>query len=315
MFEYMNSLGRDRVPFLFIISYDKSQIFIQKLHELDSDIYYKLNQKRNYKKEPIDKTFFLKKSPISFDRYKEAIYKVKEHIKAGDTYLLNLTFQTPIDTDLSMLEIFKYSQANYKLYFKDTFVCFSPERFIKIESNTISTYPMKGTIDANIDNAKEKILQDTKEMAEHTMIVDLMRNDLGIVANSVRVEKFRYIDKIKAGEKELYQVSSHIEAKVDKLWHQHIGDILDSITPAGSITGTPKRKTIEIIESIEDYDRDFYTGIFGIYDGNSLDSSVMIRFIDKQQNSLYYKSGGGITLDSSTQSEYQELIDKIYLPI
>jgi para-aminobenzoate synthetase component 1 len=174
---------------------------------------------------------------------------------------------------------------------------------------------MKGTIDASLPNAKEQILNDTKEMAEHTMIVDLMRNDLGIVGNKVRVEKFRYIDKIKAGNKELLQVSSKITASLQSSWHSHIGDILDSITPAGSITGTPKKKTVEIIDDIEDYDRGFYTGIFGIYDGVSLDSAVMIRFIEQQQNKLYYKSGGGITIDSTPQSEYEELIDKIYLPI
>jgi para-aminobenzoate synthetase component 1 len=174
---------------------------------------------------------------------------------------------------------------------------------------------MKGTIDANIPNAASKILTNQKEMAEHTMIVDLMRNDLGIIGNDIRVESFRYIDKIQAGKNQLLQVSSKITAKLTPSWHSNIGDILDAITPAGSITGTPKKKTIEIINDIEEYNRDFYTGIFGIYDGDSLDSAVMIRFIDKQNNQLYYKSGGGITIDSNPQDEYQELLDKIYLAI
>jgi para-aminobenzoate synthetase component 1 len=90
--------------------------------------------------------------------------------------------------------------------------------------------------------------------------------------------------------------------------------MLDYILPAGSITGTPKKKTIEIIEDIEDFDRGFYTGIFGIYQDKRLNSSVMIRFIDREESKLYYKSGGGITLNSDTQNEYQEMIDKIYLP-
>jgi para-aminobenzoate synthetase component 1 len=174
---------------------------------------------------------------------------------------------------------------------------------------------MKGTIDANIKNAKAKILANQKEMAEHTMIVDLMRNDLAMVANDIKVESFRYIDKIQAGKNQLLQVSSKITGILDTNWHSHIGDILQTITPAGSITGTPKIKTIEIIDDIENYSRDFYTGIFGIYDGVNLDSAVMIRFIQKQNNQLFYKSGGGITIDSIPQDEYQELIDKIYLPI
>jgi len=315
MFEYMNSLGSQKIPFLFVISYDKQEVFVQELESLDSDIYYKLKKRRNYPRKPINKSYYLHKYPIDYTTYQNSIELVKEQIKQGNTYLLNLTFQTPIKSDLSLLEIFRYSRAKYKLYFKDKFICFSPERFVLIEDNTISTYPMKGTIDASLPNAKEQILNDTKEMAEHTMIVDLMRNDLGIVGNKVRVEKFRYIDKIKAGNKELLQVSSKITASLQASWHSHIGDILDSITPAGSITGTPKKKTVEIIDDIEDYDRGFYTGIFGIYDGVSLDSAVMIRFIEQQQNKLYYKSGGGITIDSTPQSEYEELIDKIYLPI
>ena len=97
--------------------------------------------------------------------------------------------------------------------------------------------------------------------------------------------------------------------------NEKIGDILTSILPAGSITGTPKKKTVEILKKIENYDRGFYTGIFGVFDGINLDSSVMIRFIQQEQNGeLFYKSGGGITCDSNVNLEYQELIDKIYLP-
>jgi para-aminobenzoate synthetase component 1 len=313
MFEKLNQLGSQRVPFLFVISFDKQKVFVKELDKLDDNIFYKLQNKRNYPQTPINKSYYLNKSPIDYQTYYQAITKVKEQIAKGNTYLLNLTFQTPIESNLSLLEIFRYSKAKFKLYFKDEFICFSPERFVNITDNTIATYPMKGTIDANIPNAASKILANQKEMAEHTMIVDLMRNDLGIIANDIKVESFRYIDKIQAGKNQLLQVSSKITAKLTPSWHSNIGDILDAITPAGSITGTPKKKTIEIINDIEEYNRDFYTGIFGIYDGDSLDSAVMIRFIDKQNNQLYYKSGGGITIDSNPQDEYQELLDKIYL--
>jgi para-aminobenzoate synthetase component 1 len=315
MFERLNQLGKDKIPFLFVISYDKQKVFVKELDKLDDNILYKLQNARNYPQTPINKTYYLNKTPIDYKTYKQAITKVKEQIAMGNTYLLNLTFQTPIQTNLSLLEIFTYSKAKFKLYFKDEFICFSPERFVNITDNIISTYPMKGTIDANIKNAKAKILANQKEMAEHTMIVDLMRNDLAMVANDIKVESFRYIDKIQAGKNKLLQVSSKITGTLDTNWHSHIGDILQTITPAGSITGTPKIKTIEIIDDIENYSRDFYTGIFGIYDGVNLDSAVMIRFIQKQNNQLFYKSGGGITIDSIPQDEYQELIDKIYLPI
>lgn len=311
----ITQLGRDREPFLFIISYDKEDIFAQPLDNLDNDILYKLNSHRNYKREKIDREYYLNSSLVEFKEYKNSFDKIIEQIKSGNTYLLNLTFRTQIETNLSLEEIFKYSRAKYKLYFKDKFVCFSPESFIDIVDNRISTYPMKGTIDASIDNSEEKILSDPKEMAEHIMIVDLMRNDLGIIGDSVKVKKFRYIDKIRAGDKELLQVSSHIEAELSTEWRDNIGDILDKLTPAGSVTGTPKRRTVEIISSVENYSRGFYTGVFGIFDGNSLFSSVMIRFIEKENKSLIYKSGGGITIDSDAMSEYRELIDKVYLPL
>jgi len=174
---------------------------------------------------------------------------------------------------------------------------------------------MKGTIEADLKDAKEQILSNQKEMAEHVMIVDLMRNDLGMVAKNVKVEKFRYIDKIKAGDKELLQVSSKISAELPKNWRDNLGNILDMLLPAGSITGTPKRSTVDIISRIEDYDRGYYSGVFGIFDGKNLYSAVMIRFIEKEGKKLYYKSGGGITIDSDVRSEYCELIDKIYLPL
>ncbi len=173
---------------------------------------------------------------------------------------------------------------------------------------------MKGTIEASKSNAKEQILNNPKEMAEHVMIVDLMRNDLGIIGKSIKVNKFRYIDKIKAGKKELLQVSSHITAELPHNWQENIGSLLDALTPAGSITGTPKKQTQKIIKEIEEHNRGFYTGIFGIFDGASLHSGVMIRFIQSKEEELLYKSGGGITIDSSVEDEYQELIDKIYLP-
>jgi para-aminobenzoate synthetase component 1 len=84
--------------------------------------------------------------------------------------------------------------------------------------------------------------------------------------------------------------------------------------PAGSISGAPKPKTLEIIKKIEDYERGFYTGICGYFDGNALDTGVMIRFIEQEGDQLFFKSGGGITSFSDAKTEYQEMIDKIYLP-
>ncbi|MBA1420137.1 MAG: aminodeoxychorismate synthase component I [Epsilonproteobacteria bacterium] len=313
-FKQIDQFGQSRTPFLFIISYDQNKIFAKALSDLDSDIYYKLESWRNYPVKKREKPFTFSKHPVAFSVYQKALEKVLEEIRSGNTYLLNLTFKTPIETNYTLKEIFTYARAKFKLYYKDEFICFSPERFVEMEGDTIATYPMKGTIDANLPNAKESILNNKKEMAEHVMIVDLMRNDLGIIGSEVKVEKFRFVEKIKAGKKELLQVSSKLTAKLPHVWQDNIGSLLSQLLPAGSITGTPKKSTANIIDDVENFERDFYTGVFGVFDGDSLRSGVMIRFIEKENEKLYYKSGGGITIDSNAQSEYEELIDKIYLP-
>ena len=310
-FEDLNLLGKERKPFLFITDFKAQTLEVVLLDKLQkSDIEFQIDE--NYIKKVHLQRFY--KEPLSLEKYKLKFQKVIEKIKSGDTYLLNLTQPTKVKTSLSLQEIYNYANAPYKLRYKDKFVCFSPEKFIQIEDKTIHTYPMKGTIDSAIKDAQEKILADTKEMAEHIMVVDLLRNDLSIVATNVKVDSFRYISSIDSGEKKLLQVSSHISGNVGEDWHSQIGTILSALLPAGSITGTPKKNTIKIIEDIEQYERGFFTGVFGIYDGEKLDSGVMIRFIEKTQDGYIYKSGGGITLDSDVDDEYNELLDKIYLP-
>jgi len=310
-FDKINALARKREPFLLISDFKAETIEVIALSKLDKhDIEFNINEVYKYVQHPHK----LDKSIIDFAAYKEKFSKVIAKIKAGDTYLLNLTQVTPIQTQLSLKEMYSLSNAHYKLRYKDKFICFSPEKFVQIQGNTITTFPMKGTIDAAVPNAEEKILADKKEMAEHIMIVDLLRNDLSIVSNAVKVDKFRYVTKVRAGEKELLQVSSKISGTLQNNWHNHLGDILKELLPAGSISGAPKKSTLDIIEDIEEYERGFFSGIFGVYDGKNFDSGVMIRFIEKQENQYVYKSGGGITLDSDVYSEYQELQDKIYLP-
>ena len=316
-FELLNSLGKKRKPFLFISDFEAKKIEVIELDELENfDVDYSIdeNYNSNSNKKLNSQLTALKKTPLDFKNYKSKFDFVIQEIKKGNTYLLNLTQPTKIKTELNLKEIFLYSNAHYKLRYKDNFVCFSPEKFVQIKNNKISTFPMKGTIDANVVDAKVKILADKKEMAEHIMIVDLLRNDLSIVSKNVRVEEFRYITKISAGDKKLLQVSSHISGNLENNWHETIGDILKKLLPAGSISGTPKKSTLEIIKKIENYERGFYSGVFGVYDGENFDSGVMIRFIENSKDGFIYKSGGGITLDSDAKLEYDELLDKVYLP-
>ncbi|QOY51569.1 aminodeoxychorismate synthase component I [Candidatus Sulfurimonas baltica] len=313
-FDDLNSLGKQREPFLFICDFKAENLKIIRLVELDKyDIEYSIDENYNIKQYNNK----IKKYPLEFVEYKKKFDYVQERIKSGDTYLLNLTAPTPIKTELSLKEIFQNANAHYKLRYEDKenkFVCFSPEKFIQIKDDYIHTYPMKGTIDASVINAEQKILDNKKEMAEHVMVVDLLRNDLSIVANDVHVKRFRYVNKIEAGDKKLLHVSSHISGSIGENWHERIGDILKSLLPAGSISGAPKKSTLEIIKEVENYERGYFSGVFGVYDGESLDSGVMIRFIEKINEGYIYKSGGGITLDSDVKSEYKELLDKVYLP-
>jgi len=310
-FSDLNNFGKRREPFFFMTDFKAEQLEIFTLNELKkNNIEFSINENFTYKSH----NHLLQKTFPSFSTYKKSFQKVIEKIESGETYVLNLTQSTKIKSDLTLNKMYTIANAHYKLRFKDKFICFSPEKFIQIKKTSIHTYPMKGTIDASIENAKAKILQDKKELAEHTMIVDLLRNDLSIVAKDVKVERFRYITEVQAGKKTLLQVSSHISGNIGTNWHENIGTILQNLLPAGSISGAPKKSTVSIIENVEDHKREYFSGIFGFYDGKELDSGVMIRFIQKTEQGYIYKSGGGITLDSDPLLEYNELLDKIYLP-
>lgn len=304
-----SELAAQGIPFLVISDFKAQRVLIYTQDELEQE-----NIAFSFIPNAAATPSNLFKSPIDYEDYKEGFEKIIRHIQAGETYLLNYTCSTPIVCALSLKEIYEKAHAKFKLRFKEEFVCFSPERFIKIEDNTISTYPMKGTIDAAVEDAETKILNNEKEMAEHIMVVDLLRNDLGIVATDIKVEKFRYIDRLQTGTKELLQVSSKITGTLPSDWRQNFGSLLKALLPAGSISGTPKKSTLEIIEAVEAHQRGFFSGIFGYFDGKDFDSAVMIRFLEQSDQGYLYKSGGGITIDSSPQEEYQEMIDKIYIP-
>lgn len=311
----INKLGQSRTPFFFIIDYHMQKNFIFTPEQLESNsikVQFPNFSNTFEQKSKIDFQFNYKKIP--FQQYKKSFEIIQKHIKAGNTYLCNLTASVELETNLSLEQIFAISQAKYKLLLNNQFVCFSPEIFVQIKQNKIYSYPMKGTIDAEIENAQQIILTDKKETAEHYTIVDLIRNDLSIVAQNVKVDKFRYIDKITTNNKQLLQVSSQISGDLPQDYHKMLGDIIYSLLPAGSISGAPKKKTVEIINQAENYKRGFYTGIAGFFDGQNLDSCVLIRFIEKQNNKLLYKAGGGITFLSNIDDEYSELHNKVYIP-
>lgn len=313
----MNHWGHQGKPFLFILDFELKNPIVLPLEEASSaGILYTMNSARNVDQQTkSSEKFTFQKFPVSYEKFKEAYDKVLKEIKLGNSFLTNLTFPTPIKTSLTLSAIFHRSQAPFKLLFGDEFVVFSPESFVNITDGKISSFPMKGTIDAALPNAEEQLLTDPKEIAEHHTIVDMIRNDLSIVATEVKVEKFRFLNQVQTSDKTLIQVSSEITGKLPENYKSKLGTILSKLLPAGSICGAPKRKTLESIKEAETYERGYYTGVFGIFDGQNLESAVMIRYLEKAGQDYIFKSGGGITCYSDPMKEYQELIDKVYVPI
>jgi para-aminobenzoate synthetase component 1 len=312
----VNALASRGQAFLFVIDFAMENLLVFHADSIPEGILFSLPGMISTENgHIIDKPFSFTSTPPNFKTYKKSFDLVQHEIWHGNTYLLNLTYRSKIETNLSLQDIYQFSKAKYKLYFRDEFTVFSPECFVKIEDGIISSYPMKGTIDATIPDAEKLLLADEKELAEHHTIVDLIRNDLSMVAEDVKVDRFRYIDKVKTHKGELLQMSSKISGKLPEGYQSQLGDIILKLLPAGSITGAPKPKTLEIINRVENYNRSFYTGIFGYFDGKNLDSAVMIRFIENENGQLNFKSGGGITSMSEAKKEYDELIQKIYVPI
>jgi len=329
VFSEINKLGKRRTPFIFITDFELDSPFVIPLDTLDSEkIRYSMNddflEYRNYLEDlSIPETSIkLQRRPLSFTRFERAFNIVWDNLKRGNSFLTNLTAESSVSSNWGLETIFQQCKSKYKLYWKDKFLCFSPETFVQIdEGGKISSFPMKGTIDADIQEAESIILNDAKEKYEHTTIVDLIRNDLSKVADKVWVERFRYLEKInKEDGSALLQVSSEVCGQLKADWKDRIGDILFDLLPAGSISGAPKPKTLEIIKEAEKLtfeggSRGYYTGVFGVFDGEKMNSAVMIRFIEQRGEKLIFKSGGGITFRSDAQKEFEELISKIYVPV
>jgi para-aminobenzoate synthetase component 1 len=316
-FDLMDELSLKKVPFFFMVDFllEKVEVFLENEIEEESLLIDFQNFKNIKTTEAENDEIELKILSESAEIYRKGFNFVQENLRQGNSYLTNYTVKTEIAINLTLKEIFYHSKAKYKVWYNDEFVFFSPETFVEIIDDQIYTHPMKGTIEASIENAVEILKNDVKEKAEHFTVVDLLRNDLSMVADEVQVDEFQSIDFIKTQQKDLYAMSSKISGKLKPEFQNKIGTVMKTLLPAGSILGAPKPKTLEIIVEAENYDRGFYTGVCGWFDGENLDSCVMIRFIEKENGKLFFKSGGGITHLSKFADEYKEMKNKIYVPI
>lgn len=313
----ITELALAKKPFIFLINYDTTESYVEEPGNIPaSEMLYNFNGVTNAP--PSGKYQGIVEwlpRPVPYTLYKQSFDIVMRNIRGGNSFLTNLTYATPVETNLTLKQLFTYSTAGYKVWVKDRFVVFSPEIFVRIINGRICSYPMKGTIDASLPEARMRLLNDCKEAAEHATITDLIRNDLSRIADGVTVTRYRYIDELQTNTGCLLQVSSEISGWLPDGFTSQLGEILFSMLPAGSITGAPKCKTVSIIAEAEITPRGFYTGVMGYYDGKNLDSAVMIRYIEQTGNKLIFHSGGGITSRSTPESEYEEMKQKVYAPI
>lgn len=311
----MNRFGKEKIPFLFIIDFEQKDSILKPFPVEDPDFFFTIGDR---KKEPPtgkeNENTLLKVVDSDREKYERAFRYVQDFLNKKEVSLLNLTQPTEVEFEGSFLELYRSAKAPYKLFYKNQFLVYSPEPFIKIEKREVKAFPMKGTISADLRNAKEKLRKDEKEIEEHEWLIALLKEDLKKVATDVKVVRKRYFDLIKTKKGMLWETSSELKGCLAEDFPEKIGTLLFSLLPAGSILGYPKDRSLQILKEAEQYDRGYYTGVFGYFDGNKMESAVMIRFLENRVGKYIYKSGGGITAKSELEKEYRELIQKIYVP-
>ncbi|ASK78629.1 aminodeoxychorismate synthase, component I [Paraphotobacterium marinum] len=315
-----------RIPNFAIGIYDWCIIVDHKLQKctlVEWDVSKRLTWLRNHLTVSKNKFKLLSKwkSDTTYSSYEKQFEKIKDHLNQGNCYQVNLThrFSSKFEGDTwsAYLKLDQQNKAPFSSFIRledYSILSLSPERFTKLYANRrIETKPIKGTqprsSDPVIDNLnKIKLQRSEKDRSENLMIVDLMRNDLGILAQpgTVKVSKLFKIESFNA----VHHLVSTIQAN---LRHQYDHfDLLKSIFPGGSITGAPKRKSMEIINELEENFRDIYCGSIGYFSAcGQMDTNICIRTLLSKNNMIYVWAGGGIVFDSVLENEYQESFDKL----
>ncbi len=259
------------------------------------------------------------KSNFTKKEYINSVKKIIEYIKAGDIYQVNLSQRFEAEFEGNCYSLFlKLFQKNPAPFFAfinaedHMILSTSPERFIKRDKNKIETRPIKGTISREKNSEKDKkngeeLLNSFKDDAELSMIVDLMRNDLGKVAKggSVRVKEHKRLESYD----NVFHLVSIVEAVLKK--EKSSVDLIRATFPGGSITGCPKVRTMEIIDELEPVNRHVYTGSIGYLSfHDTLDLSIVIRTAVVSNGIIGFSVGGGIVYDSVPEKEFKETLDK-----
>ncbi|KUK83992.1 MAG: Anthranilate synthase [Petrotoga mobilis] len=286
-------------------------------HQILKDLKKTPTQKKEEKNN--DQVKLRIKHHTSKEEFIEKVEKTKNYINAGEAFQIVLSqrfsckiTQHPFEIYENLRRINPSPYMFYLNYPEATLIGSSPEMLVKVEGQRVITRPLAGTRKRGgtpkADEAIEKeLLSDEKERAEHIMLVDLARNDLGRVCKegSVKVTKFFGIEK--------YSHVMHIYSQVEGLKKDYLNslDVLKSLFPAGTVSGAPKIRAIEIIDELEDEPREIYAGVVGYIDtkGN-LDTSIAIRTMVCKENEVRIQAGAGIVSYSIGENEYYETVNK-----
>lgn len=253
------------------------------------------------------------------ERFCSMVEKAKHHIFEGDIFQIVLSNRLEADFEGSLLPTYSIlrgmNPSPYMFYFSGTDVEVagaSPETLVKLENGVLHTFPLAGTrprgkTEDEDRRLEEELLADEKELAEHNMLVDLGRNDLGKISKfgTVEVEKYHCIQRFSHVMHIGSTVRSEIRDGADAL------DAIDSILPAGTLSGAPKIRACQLIDEIEGVKRGIYGGAIGYIDfSGNLDTAISIRIAYKKDGKVYVRSGAGIVADSVPENEYQESLNK-----
>lgn len=292
----------------------------QSLEEADALIQQALANKDRASEKNFTHDGVIVNQSDSLEQYSRKVEKIKEYIREGHIFQTVLSQRWTIETKQSGFELYKelreLNPSPYLYYFNYgdfEVIGSSPEMIVKQQGNRVYTCPIAGTrkrgADAEEDALlRDELLQDEKERAEHVMLVDLARNDMG------RISEFGTVKVTQFMEVQNYSHVMHIVSMVEgrKKGEFHPLDLVSSFLPAGTLSGAPKIRAMEIIDELESVRRGLYGGATGYIDfSGDMDFCITIRTMIKKGNHVYLQAGAGIVADSVPENEYQECCNKV----
>jgi len=285
----------------------------------DKDIFHKIININDKDDEKLIHNNVVLNSNFSKNVFEYRVESVRDYIRIGDVYEVNISQQFRGIGNLSSSDLYnKFRTANYGPY--NAYLNFgefsvlstSPEQFIRKRGELITTRPIKGTIRKSLnpdenDNLKNELYNSEKNRSELLMIIDLERNDLSRICSpgTVKVESLFEVEEYAT----VNHLVSTINGKIEP--NKTFGEIIRNTFPGGSITGAPKLRSMELIEELENVLRGIYTGSIGYVSNNgNMDFNIVIRTVVINESGVFYNVGGAITWDSEPEDEYEETLHK-----